>query len=136
MIFVSFGKVQSAIFFHKINFENFLLIKLYIQNLKNWERGSHFQNIWIIFKTPYYLSQFSRKWSCGRNCQTKISSFIVVKTIPILDPKIQEPKVPVFYCLMKKFKSLNFYQNFFSLILTNLDQTHRDLLKITTKIFW
>ena len=45
-------------------------------------------------------------------------------------------KVPVFYCLMKKFKSQNFYQKFFSLILTNLDQTHRDLLKITTKIFW
>ena len=45
-------------------------------------------------------------------------------------------KVPVFYCLMEKFKSLNFYQKFFSLILTNLDQTHRDLLKITTKNFW
>ena len=45
-------------------------------------------------------------------------------------------KVPVFYCLMEKFKSLNFYQKFFSLILTNLDQTHRDLLKITTKFFW
>ena len=44
-------------------------------------------------------------------------------------------KVPVFYCLMKKFKSQNFYQKFFSLILTNLDQTHRDLLKITTKKF-
>ena len=47
-----------------------------------------------------------------------------------------DTKVPVFYCLMKKFNSQNFYQNFFSLILTNLDQTHRDLLKITTKIFW
>ena len=34
---------------------------------------------------------------------------------------------------MKKFKSLNFYQNFFSLILTKLDQTHRDLLKMTKK---
>ena len=51
-IFVSFEKVQSVNFFDKINFEIFLLIKLYIQNLKNWERGSHFQNIWIIFKTP------------------------------------------------------------------------------------
>ena len=40
MIFVSFGKVQSANFFYKINFENFLLIKLYIQMVKNWERGS------------------------------------------------------------------------------------------------
>ena len=45
-------------------------------------------------------------------------------------------KVPVFYCFMKKFDSQNFYQNFFSLILTNLDQTHRDLLKIMTKNFW
>ena len=42
-------------------------------------------------------------------------------------------KVPVFYCLMKKFKSLNFYQKFLSLILTNLDQIHRDLYKITKK---
>ena len=42
----------------------------------------------------------------------------------------------LFYCLMKKFKSLNFYQEILSLILTNLDQTHRDLLKITTKNFW
>ena len=47
-----------------------------------------------------------------------------------------DTKVPVSYCLMKKFNSQNFYQNFFSLILTNLDQTHRDLLKITTKKFW
>ena len=46
-------------------------------------------------------------------------------------------KVHVFYCLMKKFKSLNFYhEKIFSLILTNLDQTHRDLLKIMTKNFW
>ena len=53
------------------------------------------------------------------------------------DPKdYVKGKVPVFYCLMKKFKSLNFYQKIFSLILTNLDQTHRDLLKITTKNFW
>ena len=44
-------------------------------------------------------------------------------------------KVPVFYCLMKKFYSQNFYQIFFSLILTNLDQAHRDLLKISTKYF-
>ena len=45
VIFVSFGKVQTAIFFDKINFENFLLIKVYIQTLKNWERGSKIQNL-------------------------------------------------------------------------------------------
>ena len=44
-------------------------------------------------------------------------------------------KVSVFYCLMKKFKSLNFYQIFLFTFLANLDQTHRDLLKITIKFF-
>ena len=42
-------------------------------------------------------------------------------------------KVPVFYCLMKKFKSLNFYQKYFFTFFTILDRTHQDLLKITTK---
>ena len=45
MIFVSFGKVHSANFFDRINFEKFLLIKLYIQNLKNWERGSKIKEL-------------------------------------------------------------------------------------------
>ena len=45
VIFVSFGKVQSVNFFDKINFENFLLIKLYIQNLKYWEIGSDIQEL-------------------------------------------------------------------------------------------
>ena len=44
-------------------------------------------------------------------------------------------KVPVFYCLMKNCNDTNFYKKIFSLILTNLDQTHRDLLKITKKNF-
>ena len=47
VIFVSFGKVQTAIFFDKINFENFLLIKVYIQNIKNWERASNIQELWV-----------------------------------------------------------------------------------------
>ena len=47
VIFVSFGKVQAAIFFDKINFENFLLIKVYIQNIKNWERASNIQELWV-----------------------------------------------------------------------------------------
>ena len=34
-------------------------------------------------------------------------------------------KVPVFYYLMKKFKSLNFYQKNLSLILTHLDQIQK-----------
>ena len=55
MIFVSFGKVHSANFFDKINFENFLLIKLYIQNLKNWERGSKIPE---LSNTLLYLRQF------------------------------------------------------------------------------
>ena len=45
VIFVSFGKMQCNTFFDKINFENFLLIKVYIQTLKNWERGSKIQNL-------------------------------------------------------------------------------------------
>ena len=53
MIFVSFGKVQTAIFFDKINFENFLLIKVYFQNIKNWERASDIQELFKIIKTPY-----------------------------------------------------------------------------------
>ena len=48
VIFVSFGKVQTAIFFDKINFENFLLIKVYIQNIKNWERASDIQELFKI----------------------------------------------------------------------------------------
>ena len=45
VIFVSFGKMQCNTFFDKINFENFLLIKVYIQTLKNWERGSKIQEL-------------------------------------------------------------------------------------------
>ena len=38
-------------------------------------------------------------------------------------------KVPVFYRLMKKFKSQNFYQNFLSWFSTNLDEFDQDWSK-------
>ena len=57
VIFVSFGKVQTAIFFDKINFENFLLIKVYIQNIKNWERASNIQELWVCL-----MDTHRRKW--------------------------------------------------------------------------
>ena len=53
VIFVSFGKVQTDIFFDKINFENFLLIKLYIQNIKNWERASDIQELFKKYSNLY-----------------------------------------------------------------------------------
>ena len=63
--------------------------------------------------------------------------FILIKIQKInYMTKVMTFKVPVFYCLMRKFKLLNFYWNISSLILTNLDHTHRNLLKIIIKNFW
>ena len=65
VIFVSFGKVQTAIFFDKINFENFLLIKVYIQNIKNWERASDIQELlntlFYIYKMEFYKNVSARE---------------------------------------------------------------------------
>ena len=41
-----------------------------------------------------------------------------------------------FLLFNEKIQITKFLPIFFLLILTNLDQTHRDLLKITTKNFW
>ena len=61
VIFVSFGKVQSVNFFDKINFENFLLIKLYIQNIKNWERASKIQELFKPLLTTWFMNDTKRK---------------------------------------------------------------------------
>ena len=47
VIFVSFGENAVCDFFDKINFENFLLIKFDIHNLKNCERGGDMQELLI-----------------------------------------------------------------------------------------
>ena len=82
MIFVSFGKVQTAIFFDKINFENFLLIKVYIQNIKNWERASKIQE---LFK-PLLIS-VSEYVTCGnqglRVTKSIYATYITVAVTPL-----------------------------------------------------
>ena len=79
VIFVSFGKVQSVNFFDEINFENFLLIEVYIQNLKYCDRelatSKMFESIsaqsrcmiraeYIDFKPYVRGSRESMLWNC------------------------------------------------------------------------
>ena len=119
---------------------------------KLWTVFCHLLFILQIFHTwPFYISSifllflqiswskivFSEKTEASalHHFNNLKGSFVRVDiSDKILVNFLTHPKVPVFYWLMKKFKSLNFYQNFFFVILYKSRWIWSRLVKKVIKI--
>ena len=126
-----FIKTNDSVLFFQPNFK-----QLIHQTTRRWNRLN--QRICLFFiLLPYFIKI---KNSIKPQSWGKISPNTGQKSdiLPSLKLAIERytTKVPVFYSLMKKFKSLNFYQKIFVLIFNKSRWVLSKLVKMSEKSFW